>query len=502
MKEVKDPEIKLFGKKIALPDNGKVLVISGNDPGGEFIDTSSDDSDRSLMIKANTCLEHKKVSRVGGQGKLEQVTEKDHLADGSNEPKPQDKALSPITDESTDPQMLSESDKNPKTPSIDEETAPLQSPKTENDQSDASNSQQKTLKKPDKILPCPRCNSMDTKFCYYNNYNINQPRHFCKSCQRYWTAGGTMRNVPVGAGRRKNKNPTSHCRHITISEALHGARIDAPNGIHHPAFKTNGTVLSFGSDSPLCESMTSVLNIAEKKIPNGTRNGLYILEPGITVPCKGGENGDDCSSKSSVMTSNSMAEEGTNRLQEPKMQTINGFPPQIPCLAGVPWPYPWSSGVPVPAICPSGFPMPFIPAPYWNCGVPGAWSIPWLSPTAPATNQKASSLGPNSVTLGKHSRDGDLLKASNPDVKESVEQKKSEGSILIPKTLRIDHPDEAAKSSIWATLGIKHDSASRGGFFKSFQQKADEKNHLGTNSLLLHANPAASSRSLSFQEAA
>ncbi|XP_074300921.1 cyclic dof factor 1-like [Silene latifolia] len=65
---------------------------------------------------------------------------------------------------------------------------------------------QKSLKKPDKILPCARCNSIATKFCYFNNYNVNQPRHFCKDCQRYWTAGGTMRNVPVGAGRRKNKN--------------------------------------------------------------------------------------------------------------------------------------------------------------------------------------------------------------------------------------------------------------------------------------------------------
>ena len=68
---------------------------------------------------------------------------------------------------------------------------------------------------------------MDTKFCYYNNYNVNQPRYFCKACQRYWTAGGTMRNVPVGAGRRKNKNSASHYRHITISEALQAARIDA-----------------------------------------------------------------------------------------------------------------------------------------------------------------------------------------------------------------------------------------------------------------------------------
>ncbi|KAG2591772.1 dof zinc finger protein 5-like [Panicum virgatum] len=54
-------------------------------------------------------------------------------------------------------------------------------------------------------LPCPRCRSRNTKFCYFNNYNINQPRHFCKDCHRYWTAGGALRNVPVGAGRRKNR---------------------------------------------------------------------------------------------------------------------------------------------------------------------------------------------------------------------------------------------------------------------------------------------------------
>ncbi|KAJ4977309.1 hypothetical protein NE237_002415 [Protea cynaroides] len=60
-------------------------------------------------------------------------------------------------------------------------------------------------RRPDAIIPCPRCKSMETKFCYFNNYNVNQPRHFCKGCQRYWTAGGMLRNVPVGAGRRKTK---------------------------------------------------------------------------------------------------------------------------------------------------------------------------------------------------------------------------------------------------------------------------------------------------------
>ncbi|KAL6858871.1 hypothetical protein ACP4OV_017873 [Aristida adscensionis] len=57
--------------------------------------------------------------------------------------------------------------------------------------------------------PCPRCQSRDTKFCYYNNYNTAQPRHFCKGCRRYWTKGGTLRNVPVGGGTRKKPSPPS-----------------------------------------------------------------------------------------------------------------------------------------------------------------------------------------------------------------------------------------------------------------------------------------------------
>ncbi|XVF61490.1 hypothetical protein PTKIN_Ptkin08bG0133700 [Pterospermum kingtungense] len=54
-------------------------------------------------------------------------------------------------------------------------------------------------------LKCPRCDSPNTKFCYYNNYSLTQPRHFCKTCRRYWTKGGALRNVPIGGGCRKNK---------------------------------------------------------------------------------------------------------------------------------------------------------------------------------------------------------------------------------------------------------------------------------------------------------
>lgn len=51
---------------------------------------------------------------------------------------------------------------------------------------------------------CPRCGSCNTKFCYYNNYSLTQPRYFCKGCRRYWTKGGSLRNVPVGGGCRRS----------------------------------------------------------------------------------------------------------------------------------------------------------------------------------------------------------------------------------------------------------------------------------------------------------
>lgn len=63
--------------------------------------------------------------------------------------------------------------------------------------------------RPQEQLNCPRCSSTNTKFCYYNNYSLTQPRYFCKTCRRYWTEGGSLRNVPVGGGSRKNKKITT-----------------------------------------------------------------------------------------------------------------------------------------------------------------------------------------------------------------------------------------------------------------------------------------------------
>ncbi|KAG9140248.1 hypothetical protein Leryth_014688 [Lithospermum erythrorhizon] len=75
---------------------------------------------------------------------------------------------------------------------------------------------------------CPRCASSNTKFCYYNNYSSSQPRYFCKGCRRYWTKGGSLRNVPLGGGCRKTRRSKSArnggSSHATSSD--HGSSID------------------------------------------------------------------------------------------------------------------------------------------------------------------------------------------------------------------------------------------------------------------------------------
>ncbi|KAL3629460.1 hypothetical protein CASFOL_026682 [Castilleja foliolosa] len=52
---------------------------------------------------------------------------------------------------------------------------------------------------------CPRCNSLDTKFRYFNNNSLTQPRYYCKTCKRQWTIGGNLRNVPFGGKSRSGK---------------------------------------------------------------------------------------------------------------------------------------------------------------------------------------------------------------------------------------------------------------------------------------------------------
>ncbi|KAK7350273.1 hypothetical protein VNO77_08676 [Canavalia gladiata] len=79
------------------------------------------------------------------------------------------------------------------------------------------------LPMPDAALKCPRCESTNTKFCYFNNYSLSQPRHFCKTCRRYWTRGGALRNVPVGGGCRRNKRSKGSSKSPASSDRQTGS---------------------------------------------------------------------------------------------------------------------------------------------------------------------------------------------------------------------------------------------------------------------------------------
>ncbi|XP_010555416.1 PREDICTED: dof zinc finger protein DOF4.7-like [Tarenaya hassleriana] len=82
---------------------------------------------------------------------------------------------------------------------------------------------------------CPRCDSTNTKFCYYNNYSLSQPRHFCKNCRRYWTRGGALRNVPVGGGSRKHRRPLKSSPSSSILSDSY--RLDSSDNISTGGFK-------------------------------------------------------------------------------------------------------------------------------------------------------------------------------------------------------------------------------------------------------------------------
>ncbi|CAH9075000.1 unnamed protein product [Cuscuta epithymum] len=84
---------------------------------------------------------------------------------------------------------------------------------------------------PEAGLKCPRCESTHTKFCYFNNYSLTQPRHFCKTCRRYWTRGGALRNVPVGGGCRRNKRSKNNNQGSKSSSAGATANMEVKTAV-------------------------------------------------------------------------------------------------------------------------------------------------------------------------------------------------------------------------------------------------------------------------------
>ncbi|MCO5563286.1 hypothetical protein L7F22_016925 [Adiantum nelumboides] len=467
--------------------------------------------------------------------------------------------------------------------------------------------------RPEKLVPCPRCHSLNTKFCYFNNYNLKQPRHFCRECQRYWTAGGSLRNVPIGAGRRKHKiasallsklhdstdatklNDSLPLQQLVtkgdILQELHSLTGMQSNDVmsvcgsdkawfsqvfQNPARdvpqKSNMSIVSDGhmsqakvSTSTPCErhgfqqpgeilQKSSRSAAVEAKIMSGheahtsTRLCQYIdidqtevssvedvcgteepdlwsskisnvceLLPSVTraMP-EPFNNSEVCDSPTSLASSASEAATALNgALSAAPLASHPTGLESIPAFwAPLLWPWIWpffingadapnlaagigalaanaaphaedvvkaNHGSHINTTCFSGLGPGF---PQW----PYAWNtLPWCSPWSIAWN--ASNLGHN-------------FSSQEPE-------KEKQGLLCIPKTLRMDHPDEAAYSSILKTLGVT--TLPQSGFLNTFQPKAEvfqpkfiapkAVEHSELHRLAYsHLNPAAQARSVAFQE--
>ncbi|KAF7851203.1 hypothetical protein BT93_L4347 [Corymbia citriodora subsp. variegata] len=163
-------------------------------------------------------------------------------------------------------------------------------------------------------LRCPRCDSSNTKFCYYNNYSLSQPRHFCKSCKRYWTRGGTLRNVPVGGGCRKNKRvkrPAS----ASATDMAPSSSASAASDHHPPPHKIPMENLSSSGSNPMnlgplfygnpADQMSN--HLAFPGLTSSSSSSLYDLRPQLSALGLG-------FSSSTIIPPNSCAD--TSSLQE------------------------------------------------------------------------------------------------------------------------------------------------------------------------------------------
>ncbi|GAU46700.1 hypothetical protein TSUD_140080 [Trifolium subterraneum] len=274
----------------------------------------------------------------------------------------------------------------------------------------SSTDQDKVLKKPDKIVQCPRCNSFDTKFCYFNNYNVNQPRHFCRNCHRYWTAGGTMRNVAVGAGRRKNKHIGSQYRHMIVASGRTStANLETNDSLQHD----NGTVLKFGLDvdasaNNFTENREESSSLCISSVTNGYTRGTELSES---------EHNNRSKPMQSYPATSWMIplNQSWNNVTSMVQSSMQMYPTTMQwCHAPM---------VAVTNIFTPNIGLQFVPGSYGNGNV----SIGSNGCISPSSSTTSNSLGNGSPILGKHTRDSVL-----------TDEEKPEMCLFAPNTLRID----------------------------------------------------------------
>jgi len=274
-----------------------------------------------------------------------------------------------------------------------------------------------------------------------------------------------------------------------ISEYSNGVRVPPPHTQSYPVAVRAYTDFSTDGAQGLARSEVSPISLLLS-----TMSDLGILAPAVPVP-------------------------------QPPMAPLTFPQPQMtpltfpqPQMAPLTFPQPQMAPLtsPQPQTAPLTFPQPPV-APFCS-GIPGwpngAWSVPRPGSsvsTTPYPPQNSDTTMPNlpqnslptmsyppqnsfampyppqnsvaisgssslTLTLGKHPREAN-----------SQEEDKPEETFWVPKALRITDPDEAAKSSIWASLGIKPDERL---FCKCFQSKNLKNGKAPESPQALQANPA------------
>ncbi|KAI4319665.1 hypothetical protein MLD38_033242 [Melastoma candidum] len=277
--------------------------------------------------------------------------------------------------------------------------------------------QAKSFKKPDKIIPCPRCNSLETKFCYFNNYNVNQPRHFCRNCQRYWTAGGTMRNVPVGAGRRKNKQlPFQYCQMVASPNP------DSANQILCSIGESTPGVLKFSPETSKSKLMETMLAPADNKEESASC-GSSITVNGVRGRTHKDGQPNTCNNEGSThsLSSGSVPACFVPLNQLWNSASLGGQYVAGPMLA-------------IPGFSPQTIPLQVVAAPYLGCiSIEASQGI-----ITPSSLQNGSS--PNHSALGKHPRDA------------SFDYKDAGNRLNAPRALKMDNLTDISSLCPWTAI--------------------------------------------------
>lgn len=267
-------------------------------------------------------------------------------------------------------------------------------------------------------------------------------------------------------------------------------------------------MLKFGQDAPLCESMESMHNLRNNK--------TSVDHDPTSTNCAENREEEVSLCGSSVMNAYAQGNESSEH---------NNRPNPLQCYPVPPWVLPWnpsnwnnvasmvqsslhmfnnpysSTGpasmqwcpappmMAVPTIFPpnNNTPLQFVPAgSYWHrtVSIGSNGTTTCLSPSNSSTTSNSGS----PTTLGKHTRD-------------HTDEERSEMCVFVPKTLRIDDPNEASKSTLG---GIKQDQyqkfVSECGISKRIEHKGEGKDRILGLSQILEANPAAISRAHVFQE--